>query len=94
MGGESGTFSSHMIDRFLNCGDLGKLKRSNSQRPLPAPLHSTIVFTPGEVVLRSNSLMGMCHWIGLHFRIWIDYDRVSFSLEFSEWDHTFLGFGG
>ena len=36
----------------------------------------------------------MCRWIGLHFHSWIDYDRVAFSLELSEWDHTVLGFGG
>ena len=36
----------------------------------------------------------MCLWIGLHFLGWIDYDGAAFSLELSEWDHKFLGFGG
>ena len=36
----------------------------------------------------------MCRWIGLHFHSWIDYDDFAFSLEFSEWDHKFLEFGG
>ena len=33
----------------------------------------------------SNRLMGMCHWMGLHFHHWIDYNGVAFSIELLEW---------
>ena len=40
-----------------------------------------------------NRLMGMCRWIGSNFHDWIDYNGVAISLEFLEWDRTFLRFG-
>ena len=48
-----------------------------------------IDFSPGPQgvgggVLPSNSsnrLMGICLWMGSHFQGWIDYNRVTFSLE-------------
>ena len=33
----------------------------------------------GEGVLPDKRLMGMCHWMGLHFHDWIDYNGVTFS---------------
>ena len=48
----------------------------------------------GEEVLPSNRLKGMCCWKGLHFHSWINYDGVTFSLELSKCNRTFLGFGG
>ena len=30
-------------------------------------------------ILRSNSLMGICHWMKLHFHNWIDYNRREFN---------------
>ena len=35
--------------------------------------------------------MGTCRWMGSHFRGWIDYNRVAFSLESLEWDRPFSG---
>ena len=36
--------------------------------------------SPAGGVLPSNRLMGVCHWMGLHFHDWIDYNGVAFSL--------------
>ena len=47
----------------------------------------------GEGVHPSNRLMGMCRWMGSHFRGWIDYNGVAFSIELPEWDLTFSGMG-
>ena len=38
-----------------------------------------MVWTPGDV-LPSNRVMVMCRWMGSHFRDWIDYNGVAFSL--------------
>ena len=32
------------------------------------------------MVLPSNRLMGVCHWMGSHFLDWIDYIGVAFSI--------------
>ena len=37
--------------------------------------------------------MRMCCLMGLHFRGWIDYNGVSFSIELLEWDLKFSGVG-
>ena len=47
----------------------------------------------GVGVLPSNRLMGMCRWMGSHFRGWIDCNGVAFSIELLEWDLTFSGVG-
>ena len=31
-------------------------------------------------VLFCKRLMGMCHWMGLHFHDWIDYNGAAFSI--------------
>ena len=36
----------------------------------------------------------MCRWMGSHFHDWIDYNGVAFSIDFLEWGHKFLDFGG
>ena len=36
----------------------------------------------------------MCRWMGSHFHDWIDYNRVSFSIELLEWCSTFFRFFG
>ena len=33
----------------------------------------------GVELVCSNSLFGMCHWMGLHFHNWIDYNKVEFN---------------
>ena len=39
--------------------------------------------------------MGMCCGIGSHFRDWIDYNGVAFSIELLEWECAFFwDFGG
>ena len=48
----------------------------------------------GGGVLPSNRLMELCHWMGSHFRGWIDYNGVAFSIALLEWDLTFFGSGG
>ena len=52
-------------------------------------------FHPGRGggVLPSNRLMGMCHWMGLHFHDWMDYNGVAFSTQLLEWGCIFSGFG-
>ena len=52
---------------------------------------------PGEEwgrVHPSNRLMWMCHWMGLHFQDWIDYNGVAISIELLECGRTFSGFWG
>ena len=44
--------------------------------------------------LPSNSLIGMCSWMGSHFHDWIEYNEVAFSIELLEWGRIFSGFGG
>ena len=48
----------------------------------------------GGGVLPSNRLMELCRWMGSHFRGWIDYNGVAFSIALLEWDLTFFGSGG
>ena len=48
---------------------------------------------PGEVI-PYKGLMGMWRWMGLHFHLWIDYNRVAFSMESLEWGRTFSEFWG
>ena len=38
-------------------------------------------------------LMGMCSWMGSHFRSWIDHNGVAFSLDLLEWDLSEFGVG-
>ena len=39
--------------------------------------------TPGGV-LPSKRLLGMCRWMGSHFRNWTDYNGVTFLAELLE----------
>ena len=39
-------------------------------------------------------LMGICCWMGSHFRNWNDYNGVAFSKELLEWGRTFFDFRG
>ena len=48
----------------------------------------------GGGVLPSNRLMELCRWMGSHFRGWIDYNGVAFSIALVEWDLTFFVSGG
>ena len=48
---------------------------------------------PGEV-LSYKRLMEMCHWMGSHFHVWIDYNGVAFSMWLLEWGRTFSNFWG
>ena len=41
-----------------------------------------------------KGLMGMCHLMGSHFHLWIDYNGVAFSIQLLEWGHTFSDFWG
>ena len=43
----------------------------------------------GGELLCSNSLFGMCHWMGLHFHNWIDYNKVEFNTVTWMGSHTF-----
>ena len=36
----------------------------------------------------------MCRWIGSHFHVWFEYNRIAFSMEFLEWRRTFSDFWG
>ena len=47
------------------------------------------VLREGGGVLRSNSLFGMCRWMGLHFHNWIDYNKVEFNTVTWMGSHTF-----
>ena len=38
--------------------------------------------------------MELCRWMGSHFRGWIDYNGVAFSIALVEWDLTFFVSGG
>ena len=46
----------------------------------------------GGGVLLSKRLLGMCRWMGSHFRNWTDYNGVTFLVELLEWGRTFSGF--
>ena len=48
----------------------------------------------GWVVLPYKRLMGMCHWMGSHFHVWIDYNGVAFSMALPERGRTFSDFWG
>ena len=48
----------------------------------------------GGGLLPYKRLMGICGRMGLHFPNWIDYNGVTFSIEFLELGHTFLDFLG
>ena len=48
----------------------------------------------GGGVLPYKRLMGMCHWMWLHFHDWIDYNGVAFSIELLAWGRTFSDFCG
>ena len=52
------------------------------------------VASRGGGLLPYKRLMGICHWMGLHFHDWIDYNWVTFLVELLEWGCTFLGFLG
>ena len=41
----------------------------------------------------SNRLMGMCHGMGSHFQGWVDYNRVTFSLELLRMGSHIFGTG-
>ena len=43
-------------------------------------------------VLPYKRLMGMRRWMGSHCHVWIDYNRVAFSMESLEWRRTFSDF--
>ena len=45
-------------------------------------------------VLPSITLLGMCRWMGSHFRNWVDYNGVVFLVELLERGRTFSGFMG
>ena len=47
----------------------------------------------GGVVLTYKRLMGMCHWMGLHFHDRIDYNGVAFSIQLLEWGRKYSDFG-
>ena len=38
--------------------------------------------------------MGLCRWMESHFHVWIDYNRVAFSIELLKWGRTFSDFWG
>ena len=44
-------------------------------------------------LLPYKRLLGICRWMGSHFHVWIDYNRIAFSMEFLEWRRTFSDFG-
>ena len=48
------------------------------------------VFVPGGRVLPSKRLLGICRWMGSHFRNWTDYNGVTFLVELLEWGRKFL----
>ena len=54
---------------------------------------ASLLMEPGGV-LPSKWLLGMCRWMGSHFRNWTDYNEVTFLAELLEWGRTFLGFLG
>ena len=37
--------------------------------------------------------MRMCHWMGSHFHVWIDYNGIAFSIKLLEWGRTFWDVG-
>ena len=43
-------------------------------------------------VLPNNRLMGMCCWVGSHFRNWIGSNGVAFLIDVLEWGCTFQNF--
>ena len=43
-------------------------------------------------VLPYKRLMGMCRWMGSHFHDWINYNRITFSIEVLEWGRTLSDF--
>lgn len=43
----------------------------------------------GGGLVCSNTLFGMCHWMGLHFDNWIDYNKVEFNTVTWMGSHTF-----
>ena len=45
-------------------------------------------------ILPSKRLLGMCHWMELHFHNWTDYNGVTFLVELLEWGRKFSGFLG
>ena len=47
----------------------------------------------GEL-LCSNSLFGMCHWMGLHFHNWTDYNKVEFIYSYMNGVTHIWDFGG
>ena len=53
-----------------------------------------LVFAKIPGVLPYKKLMGICRWMGSHFRGWIDYNGIAFSVEFLEWGRTFSDFLG
>ena len=65
-----------------------RLHPSWMNRPLLMP------HIPPEGVLSHKGLLGMCRWMGSHFRDWIDFNGVTFLVELLEWDRTFSGFLG
>ena len=48
----------------------------------------------GGGVLPYKRLLGMCRWMGSHFHDWIDYNRVTFSIELLKWGRTLSDFWG
>ena len=46
----------------------------------------------GGEVLPYKRLLGMCHWMGLHFYDWTDFYGLAFSMEVLEWGHTLSDF--
>ena len=44
----------------------------------------------GGGVLPSKRLLGICRWVGSHFRNWTDYNGVTFLVELLEWGRKFL----
>ena len=57
-------------------------------------LKKKLFFAKIPGVLPYKKLMGICHWMGSHFRDWIDYNGIAFSVEFLEWGRTFSDFLG
>ena len=48
----------------------------------------------GGGVFTSKRLLGMCRWMGSHFRNWTDYNGAIFLVVLLEWGRKFSGFLG
>ena len=78
---------------ICTCKSFIKLTDINHGNPI-SYLSCCDLQSQGEGVLPYKRLMGMCRWMGSHFRNWSDYNRVAFSIELLEWGRKFSDFGG